>query len=240
MEFFCSSLQTDWLLAQQGWTRSYLNHCGDQFIAKARNKLVNDFLVNHPDCDNFFFLDDDLGWPPHKVLEFLERDEDILVGVYPKKQETPDWPVVICGDDGNLVEKDGLIKCLRGPTGFMRIKRRVFEGLLPSVPQFLDQNLKGEPEQTPGFFASGVAPDGWFWTEDYIFCQNASNAGFEIWMDPDIEFTHRGNKKWGGCIKDDLPTFRERAKASHLEQIESQAAANAKPVKGRLIKEHLG
>jgi hypothetical protein len=215
MEFLSSVLQSDWLLAASGYKRIYLNHCGDQFIAKARNKLVNDFLVNHPGVQNFFFLDDDLGWPAEKVLEFLTRDEDVLVGVYPKKSEEEDWPVMLAGEDGDLVEKDGLVRCLRAPTGFMRIKRRVLEALALHAPPFYDTNQKGETEQTPGFFAAGVAPDGWFWTEDYIFSQNVTAAGFEIWCDPNIEFTHRGNRAWKGSISAALPTFRERAKAAH-------------------------
>ena len=48
-------------------------------------------MQNH-EADSLFFLDDDIGWPPEKVLAFLERDEPILFGVYPKKQETEDWP----------------------------------------------------------------------------------------------------------------------------------------------------
>ena len=224
MEFFGSALQTNWLLQSRGYHTTYLNHCGDQFIAKARNKLVKDFLDNHPQCDTLFFLDDDLGWPPHKVLEFIERPEDILVGVYPKKSEEEDWPVVVAGDRGSLVEKDGLIKCVRGPTGFMRIKRHVFEALREHAPPFLDLNLKGETEVTPGFFASGIAPDGWFWTEDYIFCQNAVAAGFEIWCDPDIDFTHRGNRAWKGNFKSALPTFRERAQMVEAQATESTAA----------------
>jgi hypothetical protein len=223
MEFFCSSMQTDWLLAAHGYKRSYLNHCGDQFIAKARNKLVNDFLLNHPDIDNFFFIDDDLGWPAEKVLEFCERDEDIIVGVYPKKSDEPDWPVMIAGENGGLVEKDGLVRCLRAPTGFMRIKRRVFEGLLPHAPTFMDTNLKGETETTPAFMAAGVAPDGWFWTEDYILCQNADASGFEIWCDPDIEFKHRGNKVWTGRLADDLHIFRDRAAQAHDANLKASA-----------------
>ena len=234
MEFLTSMLQTDWLLQARNYNRVYLNHCGDQFIAKARNKLMNDFLVNHPDVDNLFFIDDDLGWPAAKVLEFCERDEDILCGVYPKKSEEPDWPVVVAGTDGALEEKDGLIRCVRGPTGFMRIKRRVIEALLPHAPPFLDIDLKGETIQTPGWFASGVAPDGWFWTEDYIFCENATRMGFEIWMDPDIDFTHRGNKAWKGNVTTTLPTFRERAKQSHLEKLKAEQIAN-NVIEGQLI-----
>jgi hypothetical protein len=229
MEFFASAMQTDWLLAEHGYRRAYLNHCGDQFIAKARNKLVNDFLINHPDTDNFFFLDDDLGWPAQKVLEFLERDEDVLVGVYPKKAEDvtdKDWPVMLCGENGKLVEKDGLVRCLRAPTGFMRIKRRVLEALLPHAPPFMDTNRKGETQSTPGFFAAGAAPDGWFWTEDYIFSQNVTASGFEIWADPDIEFTHRGGHAWKGRIKDDLPAFRKRARQAHSIQMKAQSAVS--------------
>ena len=211
MEFMRSSMQTDWLLASKGYRRSYLNHCGDQFIAKVRNKLMHDFVVNHPYCDNLFFLDDDLGWPPEKVLEFLERDEDILVGAYPKKSDNPDGPIVLSGDDGKLIEKDGLVRCERGPTGFMRIKRHVIEEMQKHAPWFKDQDKEGKTVETPAWFAAGVAPDGWFWTEDYIFCQNAVACGFEIWADPNIEFEHRGNKVWKGALQSAIPTFRERA-----------------------------
>lgn len=234
MEFMRSSMQTDWLLAANGYQRTYINHCGDQFIAKARNKLMNDFLVHHPDADSLFFLDDDLGWPAEKVLEFLERDEDILCGVYPKKSEDEDWPVVVWGDDGNLVERNGLIRLVRGPTGFMRIKRRVIEEMVKHAPPFLDIDKKGEAVSTPGWFAAGVAPDGWFWTEDYIFCQNAAGCGFEIWADPDIDFEHRGSRVWKGNLKSALPTFKERAiKAKADRERMEQAASEAH---GRLIK----
>lgn len=228
VEYLRSALQTDWALAARGYDRTYLTHCGDQFIAKARNKLVNDFLVNHPGVENFFFIDDDLGWPADKFVEFIERDEDILVGVYPKRSDDEDWPVVIKGEGGVLEEKDHLVRVLRGPTGFMRIKRRVLEALLPHAPVFKDINPQGQTEETPGFFAAGVAPDGWFWTEDYIFCNNVVAAGFEIWADPDVAFTHRGQKTWGGTLRTVIPTFRERAvDAEKARQAAEQQFAEA-------------
>ena len=210
-EFHHSCLETDWILAEKGWNRVYIDHPGDCFVAKARNILVQEFLDKHPEANDFFFLDDDLGWPAAKVLEFLERPEDILVGAYPKRSEEKDWPIVIAGDGGELVEKDGLIAVLRGPTGFMRIKRHVLEEMRKHAPTFMHEH-NGKELITPGFFSAGVAPDQWFWTEDYIFCQNAVALGFEIWLDPDIEFTHRGTRAWKGSIMDDIPTFRERAR----------------------------
>lgn len=212
IEFNRSLMRTDWLLAQAGWQRTYLDHCGCQFIANARNELAHDFLTNFPDCDNFFFLDDDLGWDAEKVLAILERDEDIIAGVYPKRQDDIDWPVMLAGDEGKLHEKDGLFRAMRAPTGFMRIKRRVFEGLVPHARTYKWLTNKGDVKEIPALFSCGLMDDGWFWTEDYIFCHNASLAGFEIWIEPDIKFTHRGPKAWSGSFKSTIPTFRKRAK----------------------------
>lgn len=219
MEFMRSSIETDWLLAAKGVGRVYLNRCGDQFIANARSILAYQFLTEHPYAEDLFFLDDDLGWPAEKVLEFLERPQDVMVGVYPKKSEDEDWPVVVCGDNGELVENDGLVRCTRGPTGFMRIKRKVLEALLPHAPKFKSIELDDSVREWPMFFSSGIGSDGWFWTEDYAFCMNAVAAGFEIWADPDIAFTHRGNRLWRGTFREALPRFRERA----LEAMEDAA-----------------
>jgi hypothetical protein len=225
IEYLRSALQTDWALASRGYDRAYLTHCGDQFIAKARNKLVNDFLVNHPGVENLFFIDDDLGWPAEKFIEFIERPEDILVGVYPKRSDDEDWPVVVKGEGGELEEKDHLIRVMRGPTGFMRIKRHVLENTLQFAPMFKDINPRGETDETPAFFAAGVAPDGWFWTEDYIFCQNMTAAGYEIWADPDVEFTHRGPKAWGGSLRKVIPTFQQRATEAEAVRKAAELAA---------------
>lgn len=212
IEYHRSSKQTSWALAAKGYDEACLDVCGNQFIANARNLLVRDFLTKHPGVENFFFLDDDLGWPAHKVIEFIERPEDILVGVYPKRSDQEDWPVVIKNNGGVLEERDGLIRCLRGPTGFMRIKRHVLEAMLSQVPTYKEINAKGEVEEIPGIFCAGAAPDGWFWTEDYVFCNNAVNMGFEIWADPNVEFTHRGQKAWSGSLSKVIPTFRKRAR----------------------------
>lgn len=211
MEFFGAAIQTNLLLLGAGYYATYIHLCGDQFVAKARSKLVNDFLVNHPNAETLFFIDDDLGWPAEKALEFIQRPQDVVVGVYPKRQDEEDWPVMLAGHEGELVEKDGLVACLRAPTGFMRIKRHVLEAMLPHLPSFLDTKPGGETQSTPGFFAAGPMPDGWWWTEDYVFSNNITSLGFEIWADPDVDFTHRGEKAWTGNMTTALPLFRERA-----------------------------
>lgn len=212
-EFLKSSLETEWALNARGIARGYIGRGGDQFIAKVRNKIVTEFLKNYPMATHLFFLDDDIGWPALKVVEFLDRPEDILAGIYPKKQETRDFPVELEADaeTGALVERGGLIKARGVPTGFMRIKRHVLEKLAEAAGTFLEQDANGEWGEYYEIFRCGVL-NGEFTGEDYLFCQNAMAVGFEIWVDPDIQFTHRGGKKWSDNLSLHLDTFRDKAR----------------------------
>lgn len=187
---------------------------GDCFIAKVRNKLVKEFL-DGPGTD-LFFLDDDLGWPAAKVMEFLARPEPILAGVYPKKMEELDWPVALDadGDTGELITDKGLYRAGFAPTGFMRIKRHVIEELVKFVPTFKDIEMEGKTGEFPYLFQAGLDADGWFCGEDVAFCRRARLHGFDVWVDPDIEFRHRGGRVWIGTLADHLDTFQQRAYAA--------------------------
>lgn len=214
-EFLRSSLETEWALNARGWARGYIGRGGDQFIAKARNKIVSEFLQNYPMATHLFFLDDDISWPAKKAIEFLERDLDIIAGVYPKKQEQRDFPVELEADKttGALVEVNGLVKARAVPTGFMCIKRRVLEALAEQSGIFRETEADGIQKEFYNIFRTGVMNEE-FNGEDYLFCMNAQALGFDIWVDPDIEFTHRGNKKWSDTLALHLDVFREKGKVA--------------------------
>jgi hypothetical protein len=216
LEFHRSTIETEWMLADKGIPHGYLQRGGDQFIAKVRSKLATEFLRDYPMATDLFFLDDDIGWPAAKVVEFIERPEDVLAGVYPKKSDARDFPVELSVDpvSGLLIERDGLVKANGVPTGFMRIKRHVLERLAEKAPLFRDLELDGSTKEYHGIFQSGIGPDGWWWGEDYSFCRNVTDLGCEIWVDPAIEFTHRGNKKWTDTLADHMGVFRDRAFAA--------------------------
>jgi hypothetical protein len=230
LEYMKSALETCGLLMQSGISPRYSTRGGDQFIAKVRNKLVWQFMTDHPEADSIFFIDDDIGWPAQKVLEFIQRPEPILCGIYPKRQDDLDWPCALWSENGELCERDGLVRLVSGPAGFMRIRREVFEVMLAQrgdggqVPWFNDMEKGGEVKTWPGLFTAGVGPDGWYWGEDYAFCRNAGACGFEIWADPDIHFTHRGPKVFEGSMAGSLEAFRERAKVA-FEASKSEEAA---------------
>lgn len=210
-EFFKSSIETVHLLGQKGIQYGFIARGGDQFIAKARNKIVSEFL-SIPQATDLFFLDDDVGWPAEAVIRFLERPEAIIFGAYPKKQTNLDFPVelAVSSDTGELIERDGLLRANSGPTGFMRIKRHVLETLAVHAGTFHEEDADGVERTHPNIFRTGVGEDGVFCGEDWIFCQNWRRLGGELWCDPNIAFTHRGNRLWSATLGEHLDVFRAK------------------------------
>lgn len=213
---YMRSLQeTQCLLTANGITWGCMVRPGDCFVDKARNKLVTDFLRVFPKTENFFFLDDDIGWTAEKALEFILRPDPIVAGVYPKKSEEVDWPCTFAvSHEGELIESEGLILATMVPTGFMRIKRHVLEKLAAESNIFSDEAPGGERLDYHYIFECGRGEDGKFWGEDYTFCRKVTAAGLNIWVDPNITFKHQGVRTWEDRILDHLPTFRRRAKAA--------------------------
>jgi hypothetical protein len=229
-EFRRSMFETLALLKRGGHRPAIIERNGDQFIANARNKLVSDFLLKHPNAHHLFFLDDDVGWPPHKVIEFLDRNECIVAGVYPKKSHILDFPVDLCinTETGDLIERDGLIKALVVPFGFVCIRRSVLEIMSKNSRIYTEQESDGKIGTFYNIFESGVFDGGIslvngallptvngdlnFWGEDYVFCRKWAELGGDIWVDPDIELTHRGPMCWKATLSEHMGFFRSQAK----------------------------
>ena len=122
------------------------------YLGKVRNTLVRNMLGDHPEVTDLFFIDDDIGWPAHKVIELLERPEDVVCGFYPKKQDAAEWPGNLESQDGKPIEKDGLLLAHLVPTGFMRIKRHVLEKMAQNVSKYLEPRPDGSHAMTWNIF----------------------------------------------------------------------------------------
>jgi hypothetical protein len=206
LEFMQSYAQTMWLLAEHGIEMSHSYVGGDQFIAKARNLLVTRFLRN-PHPTDLFFLDDDVGWEPEAVLRLLRRPEAIVCGAYPQKCEATHYPVTLDGTSDGVLSPpiDGLYRANLAPTGFMRIKRHVLEDMARGCAQYVHRTPGGEDELHHAIFECGVHhASREFWGEDYYFCLKARELGHDVWIDPNIHFTHRGNRVWKGRFADEI------------------------------------
>lgn len=223
-EFMVSWTETLGALGQAGIPSGVCWVPQDPYLSKARNKAATLFLTQWPMATHLFFLDDDIGWPAQKVVEFIRRDVDLITGVYPKKTDNLEFPAQLMLEDGKIVERDGLLKAALAPTGFMCIKRHVLEKMAARSGQYLDTTNPAATEWQfnifdNGFFMpSGEVPTnqggvkGEFWGEDYYFVRKWRDLGGDVWIDPDIEFTHRGSKAWRGNFKSAIVAWQEQQK----------------------------
>ena len=230
-EFVLSLMQTQKALAEAGINYVLSMLAGDPYLSKVRDRLASAFLTTWPQATDFFFLDDDIGWQPHKVVEFIRRPQDVVCGVYPKKQDPLEFPTTLEIDDAqNMIWDGDLVQSHLAPTGFMRIKRRVLEKMAMHAPRYYESSATGEQLLLWSIFearfvdlkmhelartdldalshedaimhlkrALGVTTGqeiGQFWGEDYWFTERWRRMGGKIWVDPEIEFTHRGSKAW--------------------------------------------
>ena len=146
----------------------------ESLVTRARNNLVAYFLAT--DCTHLFFIDADIEFDPSSVVSMLIKDEDVVIGAYPKKGIN--WPSISKAVKANLpteqIEKfqaeyvlnfkfdneerrkagkltvqNGLVEVLDGGTGFMCIKRSVIEKMIQAYPETKyvnDINLGAEYE----------------------------------------------------------------------------------------------
>jgi hypothetical protein len=182
------------LLALEGVETTWLLHQGDPHVDDARNACVAKFIESG--AKKLLFIDDDVGWIAEELLKFIRHDRDVVAAIYPKKKDTPDWPVRLL--PGPLqAEPDGLLKVENVPTGFLMISRACIDAMAASAIYF---NRK-DSGRTPLLFERGVTND-LRWSGDYWWGRKWSEMGGSIWIDPEMNLTHVGLKTWAGCIGD--------------------------------------
>lgn len=182
------------LLDAAGYAITLCVEAGNCHVDDARNSLVREFLKT--DCTDLVFIDADVGFRPEDLLKLVSVDRDIVAGIYPKKQDAEDFPVLAL--PGELwTDSEGLIEVEGVPTGFLRIRRRVLETLRDEAVSFIGQ--AGDPVPYHVVFERLVIASQRR-SGDYAFCHKARKAGFRIYIDPEMEFTHTGAKTWAGSL----------------------------------------
>lgn len=158
-------------------------------VDDGRNALVREFL--NGSCTDLLFIDADMRWEPEAVTRILAWDEDVVAGAYRFKSESGDYPV---GRIFHADERTGLLAVSYAPTGFMRIRRRVFDKLAPK------QRQSGG---TKFFFARQFSENSYD-GGDVSFCRKWIGEGGKVKVDPGLFFEHVGTKRWGGKFSDYL------------------------------------
>jgi hypothetical protein len=177
----------------------------------ARNTLVAMFMAD-PEATDLFFLDYDVGFDPIAVVKLIQRPEEIIAGAYRVKvDDKTEFSVVPRHRDGQIVGKVisqdppfAIIEAEFLATGFMRIKREVFERMAEQYPELKYQEnvvktVNRKIEEAHDFFGMGIDHTrGRYTTEDYMFCKRWRDMGGQLWIYPDIHFDHIGRKAYSG------------------------------------------
>ena len=200
----------------------------DSLISRARNQIAAKFLANK-EFTHLMFIDCDLGFSGDDIIKLLWHDKDIMTAAYPiknidcelvannAKAGTPSNELMesslryvvntVKAGSGDKVRVDkGAIEVYDAGTGFMLIKREVFEKLISAYPELRYQDDTGglqenEKDHTYAFFNSYVDPDtGRFLSEDYGFCRYWQEINGGVWTDPSIEMLHLGRMRYQGTM----------------------------------------
>jgi hypothetical protein len=212
----------------------------ESLITRARNYLADEYL-RAEGFTHMLFIDADIHYDPRDVIACLALDKEIIGGPYPKKsikwgsvkeavKRHPDIePLEMEKVAGDFVfnpvpgtEKFSVaepIEVLEIGTGFMMIKREVFEKFREAYPEFsyrpdhigqanfdgtryihaffdtvIDRkrtvNVSGEEREVGG--------SDRYLSEDYMFCQWWRNIGGKIWLCPWMKTHHIGTYAFTG------------------------------------------
>jgi hypothetical protein len=205
----------------------------ESLITRARNSLVHGFLKSG--FTHLMFIDADIRFNPNDIMAMLLANKEVICGIYPKKEIN--WDMVKRASDAgipadqlkyysgthvvNLADRSGYAEfevstpseILNGGTGFMLIKREVFEKLSPLVPTYMNNatDLSGKlgAEEIKEFFTTSIEPETQhLLSEDYHFCRIWREAGGKIYAAPWAQLGHVGTYLFDGSL---APAFPEKA-----------------------------
>ena len=199
----------------------------ESLITRARNYLADEFLRSP--YTHLMFIDSDIHFNPNDVLSLAalaDEEHAIIGGPYPKKCIA--WEKVRNAVDAGLADEDpnkleqftgdfvfnpaagtSEIKinepaeCLEVGTGFMMIRREVFEKFREAYPQFSYKPDHNRSENFDGsryihaffdtvidskeFAGDGASGTDRYLSEDYMFCQFSRKIGIKTWLCPWME-----------------------------------------------------
>jgi hypothetical protein len=182
---------------------------GMALVTQARNNCVAYFL--NSDCTHFLFIDADIGFEPDAIYRLLEKDVPLCLTPYPVKgygaNNQLQFIVHFPDKDNVRIDKDGFAEITAGPTGFMLIKREVFEKLAEKYPErkTINKQLVGNKVETMEkgwytFFETAQDPENGYLGEDIAFCRLWTNIGGKIYADTQTPLTHFGSHAFHGSL----------------------------------------
>jgi hypothetical protein len=221
-----SVMQLQKMASSQNVDVSFSFMFNESLITRARNAMAHNFIKMKA-ATHLLFIDSDIKFHPEHIFPMIEADKEIICGIYPKKEIY--WDSVKKAVEGgvpsdqlknytgafvvNLVDYSGSVtvpinqpvEIWNGGTGFMLIKREVFEKLADKVPSYtnnvvdLANTLKDDLIKE--FFTTSIEqPTNILLSEDYHFCKLARDNGIKVWAAPWVQLAHIGTYAFEGQL----------------------------------------
>ena len=198
----------------------------ESLITRARNGLTHGFLKS--EAQHLMFIDSDIHFNPQDIQPMIDADKDVICGIYPKKEIN--WHSIKSAFDRGVSEEEVKrfsgsfvvnlvdnanevtvpinqpVEIWNGGTGFMLIKREVFEKLSEHVPSYVNDvhDLAGNLKQDriKEFFATSIEPEtDRLLSEDYHFCKIwRGYCGGKVWAAPWVKLGHIGTYAFEGKL----------------------------------------
>jgi len=194
------------LTAEHGISVHIGSVCGCSVVSRARNLLVKDFLDT--DCTDLFFIDADINFEPEDVLRLLALSDSPKKGIVAGVPRTRDTSCVYIttmyrDENGDITMNGlGMVKATRVATAFMCIRREVLETLVNTHPEWSYYDNRTD-RTLNAVFDFKVTEEGYM-GEDFLFCDRAREAGYEVWIDPTIKLGHMGVQEYLGDFGNDI------------------------------------
>lgn len=221
----CLDLQA--LCAKHGISVKFSFLFNESLITRGRNYCADEFLRS--DCTHLLFIDADICFDPRDVIALLALDKELIGAPYPKKSikwesikkaviKNPDIDpkeLAKLGGDYVFNPVHGTTQFNVGEplevselgTGFMMIKREVFDKLKEAFPQLeykpdhLGQANFDGSRMIHAYFDTVIdTPDGIlgdgsmrYLSEDYFFTRLWRKIGGQVWLCPWVKTHHIGS-----------------------------------------------
>lgn len=168
-------------------------------LAKARNRLVVEFLDHHPECDWLWFCDTDMVFPPDTLHRLVARatecDVKILGALCVIVTAEGAVPTMFVPDDKAVTRvmldyvDNQVAQVAATGTGCLLVHRSVLEDMRAKA--------NGSANAWFGYDIHTTDAGEWVLGEDISFCLRAGEAGHATHVDTTMHVGHhKGPKVW--------------------------------------------
>ena len=201
-------------------------------VTQGRNLCVSAFLQSK--CTHLLFVDSDICFKPESAKHLLDSNKDVISIPYPLKDMCWDKALTYMKEDkiktvedlsskafnrypmrvpkaDHITLDNNCIEVTHSSTGFMMIKRSVFDKMKKKYPNKVinqDTLINGKLQKTPemwNFFDTLHNPeDKTYLGEDFAFCKLWKDIGGKCHAYINDYITHVGEHSYTGKFADEL------------------------------------